>query len=100
MPKKSPIVRVLQIILFPLFVVGLLYRLLELIWLIILCTIVYGIFIIWLIKDPTFSLDKLAYFVGFTLFFLTVYYLDFIYSENKIQNKHDNPINEDLTNIK
>jgi hypothetical protein len=91
--------KLLKILLFPFFIFAFLYGLGEILGILFLATIFYGLLIYAIIQDPTFNLNKLLYFLGITGFFVVLIYSRYFYNENKrereIRERNNNPIEED-----
>jgi zinc transporter ZupT len=87
--------KLLKILLFPFFIFAFLYGLGEILGILFLATIFYGLLIYAIIQDPTFGLNKLLYFLAVTLAFIIMIYFEYFYNEEKNDDKTNNPIEQD-----
>ena len=82
--------KLLKILLFPFFIFAFLYGLGEILGILFLATIFYGLLIYAIIQDPTFSLNKLLYFLAVTLAFIIIDLLHY-YNPTTPNSKLYNP---------
>jgi uncharacterized membrane protein len=67
--------------------------------LIILAIFLYGIFGLWMFQESGFSINKVAYLFGVTLFFVITIWWTWFYDESKVNHKKDNPVEEDDSSV-